>query len=303
MRLAEVPCGTVLATWTTSDPALTRVSAASMTAASPDEESVRAVTDELERTGKYTTLSHDTLARTAAWAVERHRKPKDATKAARRKLHQVCAAFATERSLADARRLVAALDDHVEPADLRRTCRAVMRHHTSTAEREPFVEEFYAAAFDGLGAASTVVDLAAGLNPFAIPWMPLGPGTPYEATDIDQRFSALATALAPRLDVELTAGERDLVADLAPISADVVLLLKTLPTLEQQQRGSAARLLERIGARRVVVSFAAASLTGRRKGMPGTYEEALDALLERSPWTRSARIEFPSETLYHLARR
>jgi 16S rRNA (guanine(1405)-N(7))-methyltransferase len=272
-----------------------------MPAREPDPELVAAVTEDLARTGKYTTLSHQTLARTAGWAARRHRSRRDATKAARRKLHQTYAAFVTDRALAEAARLTATLDG--AGADVTETCRAVLRCHASTAEREPYVADLYTAALQGMARPIRVCDLAAGLNPFAIPWMALPAGSAYHASDIDRRLAELTLALAPHLDVRLTADERDLIADPSPVRADVVLLLKALPTLEQQERGSGARLLAAIDAERIVVSFPAASLGGRRKGMPDAYEARLDALIGASPWLRSDRLEFPSETVYRLQRR
>lgn len=271
-----------------------------MPSARPDPAAVEALTHDLEKAGKYTTVAHDVLERTAIWALERYPGRKDAAKAARRKLHQVHAAFVTDRGMATAAGLVAELGDAADGEAVARVCRAVLRSHASTAEREPFVEDFYAAVFDGLDAPQRVVDLAAGLNPFTIPWMGLAAGVAYHASDIDHRFAALARDLAPHVDVALTASVSDLVGDPHPVTADVVLLFKTLPTLEQQARGAAARVLDAIDAHRVAVSFSACSLTGRRKGMPENYERMLDDVIGDSRWQRSERIAFPTETLYHL---
>lgn len=269
----------------------------------PDPEerasAARAVTASLLGSGKYVALSPDVLERTAAWAVERHPRRADAEKAARRKLHQIHAAFVTERQLKDADKLVSALDDGAPEHDVRQTCRAILRLHASTAEREPYVEGFYEAIFGDVAGAVRVVDLAAGLNPFAIPWMGLGAATAYEARDIDQRFATLTTRLAGHVAVDLVARTSDLVTSTEPVAADVVLLLKTLPTLEQQRRGAAREVLERIDAKLVAVSLPARSLGGRAKGMPESYERLLgEALPPR--WERSRRLAFPAETLYLL---
>jgi 16S rRNA (guanine(1405)-N(7))-methyltransferase len=269
----------------------------------PDPEerdsATRAVTASLLGASKYGALSPDVLERTAAWAVERHPRRGDAEKAARRKLHQIHAAFVTERQLKDAAKRLAALADGSSERDVEQTCRAILRSHASTAEREPYVESFYEAIFGDVARASRVVDLAAGLNPFAIPWMGLTAATAYEARDIDQRFATLATRLADHVEVDLVALTGDLITATEPVIADVVLLLKALPTLEQQRRGAAREVLERVDADLVAVSLPARSLGGRAKGMPESYERLLDeALPDR--WERSERLRFPTETLYLL---
>jgi 16S rRNA (guanine(1405)-N(7))-methyltransferase len=54
---------------------------------------------------------------------------------------------------------------------------------------------------------------------------------------------------------------------------DVVLLLKTLPCLEQQEKGASLRLLQSLRTRFVVVSFPRGSLGGRDKGMHENYSQ------------------------------
>ncbi len=269
----------------------------------PDPEeraaAARAVTASLLGSGKYGALSPDVLERTAAWAVQRHPRRADAEKAARRKLHQIHAAFVTERQLKEAAKRLAALDGGASEREIKQACRAILRLHASTAEREPYVESFYEAVFGDVARAGRVVDLAAGLGPFAIPWMGLPASTAYEARDIDRRFATLAARLADHVALDLVALTGDLVSSTEPVVADVVLLLKTLPTLEQQGRGTARAVLERIAAELVAVSLPVRSLGGRAKGMPESYERLLDEALPNR-WERSERLDFPTETLYLL---
>ena len=269
----------------------------------PDPEehaaAVRTLTASLLGSGKYGTLSPDVLERTAAWAAERHPRRGDAEKAARRKLHQIHAAFVTQRQLKDADKTLASLKGGASQESVEHVCRAILRSHASTAEREPYVERFFETIFRDMADPRRVVDLAAGLNPFAIPWMGLTGATAYEARDIDRRFAQLITGLADHVEVDLSALTGDLITDTEPVIADVVLLLKALPTLEQQRRGAAREVLERIDARLVAVSLPALSLGGRSKGMPENYERLLDEALP-GRWERSERFAFPTETLYLL---
>ena len=60
----------------------------------------------------------------------------------------------------------------------------IMRHHASTRERLPILDVFYPAIFAELGEVHSILDIACGLNPLAIPWMPLPQDATYHALDI-----------------------------------------------------------------------------------------------------------------------
>ena len=84
--------------------------------------------------------------------------------------------------------------------------------------------------------------------------------------------------------------------------ADVAFLLKMLPSLEQQEKGSSARLLGALRAPFVVVSFPTESLGGREKGMRVHYASFADNIAQEYGCL-AATIEHPSETFYVLERR
>jgi 16S rRNA (guanine(1405)-N(7))-methyltransferase len=153
------------------------------------------------------------------------------------------------------------------------------------------------------------LDLACGLNPFAIPWMGLAAGTTYLGVDIDERLAAALTRLNSSLPrgraregVSLTGLAHDLAGGPPPASGDLVLLLKAIPCLEQQEPGAGGRLLRSLDAPCVVASFPARSLGGRDRGMRQTYDRMLMAMVEGTG--RSVeRLDYPTETAYRLIRR
>jgi 16S rRNA (guanine(1405)-N(7))-methyltransferase len=63
-------------------------------------------------------------------------------------------------------------------------CERAMRSHASTRERLPDLDEFYAGVMQRTGALESVLDVACGLNPLALPWMGLPAGGRYLACDI-----------------------------------------------------------------------------------------------------------------------
>jgi 16S rRNA (guanine(1405)-N(7))-methyltransferase len=266
------------------------------------EASVAEIVGGLRDSRKYGQLSLPTLVRVARWALRRYRDPQKALKAAKRKLHQVYGAFLQPGAIAAAQRAARLLAaDSLPPEAERALCVEVLRQHASTAERLPFLERFYAEILADISPVRSVQDLACGLNPFGIPWMPLEPGGEYLAVDIDERLAAVFERLSDLWPVWLRGHSHDLLS--GPLNdpggpPDVVLLLKAIPCLEQQEAGAGWRLLESLDAPCVVVSFPSRSLGGREKGMRQSYDRLLR---DRMPAGRSLETRtFPTEVVYRL---
>ncbi|MGQ9731554.1 MAG: 16S rRNA methyltransferase [Candidatus Zipacnadales bacterium] len=248
---------------------------------------------------KYRYLCKETLERIASWAAARHARPKEALKAARRKLHQVYGAYITPidfRLLEELTHNLPAPDDAVA---FRQRCREVLALHTSTRERLERMDQLYEELFELIGVPGSVLDLACGLHPFALPWMPLPEGVRYVAYDIDQRIVSAVQALLVHLGRPGMAECRDILVSPPRTPAEIVLLLKTIPCLEQQLPGATLRLLRTLRAHQVVISFPTRSLGKREKGMRehyGALVRSLCAVLNSS----LRQLEYPSETLYVL---
>ncbi len=87
------------------------------------------------------------------------------------------------------------------------------------------------------------------------------------------------------------------VHDPPPQTADLALVLKTLPCLEAIDKNAPARLLDAIQAPLLLVSFPAQSLGGRRKGMVAHYEARFRELLDARGWP-AERFEFTTELAF-----
>ena len=83
--------------------------------------------------------------------------------------------------------------------------------------------------------------------------------------------------------------------------ADVASLLKAIPCLEQVDKNAGLRLLETINADHLVVSFPAASLGGRNKGMVMNYEAHFVELVTGKGWS-IARFVFPGELAFLISK-
>ncbi len=144
-----------------------------------------------------------------------------------------------------------------------------------------------------------VADLACGFNPLALPWMGLPAGASYYACDVFADQVAFLNRCWEPLGVEGRAELCDLAHAHACPAADVVLLLKTLPTLEQIDKQASRHLLNTLDAPVVIISYPVHSLGGRRKGMPDYYAAHFEALAADRAW-RVERLEFPTELVFRV---
>nr|AIA18839.1 Ribosomal RNA methyltransferase (FmrO) [uncultured bacterium] len=160
-----------------------------------------------------------------------------------------------------------------------------MRHHASTRERLPILESFYASTLASLGPVRSVLDLACGLNPLALPWMPLAPDARYYACDIYADMIAFLNSFFAQAGIRGQARVCDLVAGAPDEQVDLALVLKALPPLDQQAKHAGRDLLRALNARHILVSFPAHSLGGRGKGMAENYEQRFRALADAEGWS------------------
>ena len=246
----------------------------------------RSVLDGLAASPRYRHLAPGLLLRTANWALERHPRPSEALKAAKRKLHQAFGAYVSGRSLDSLGKHLDALEGG---AELETTCRHVLGLHRSTAERLDFMEEIYRSLWNACGTPRHVLDLAAGLNAFSLPFSDLDRSVAYTSLEIDRR---MVNATQRFLAITRRPGRSvlcDIMEEFPTDGADLALVFKTLPCLERQRAGAAADLVLRLSdIAHVALSYPVRSLTGRAKNMPETYRSHAEAMARAS----GRRLEF-----------
>jgi 16S rRNA (guanine(1405)-N(7))-methyltransferase len=230
------------------------------------------------------------------------RNLKEAVKATKNKLHQIGAVYFDarldyNRALTDLRAAAGSQDQQA----LLATCRRLLGLHASTRERLDILDEFFKATLAGLAPIRSVLDLGCGLNPLAIPWMPLPEGCSYFAYDIYADLMAFLQDCFSLFGVEGTAQVRDIVHTIPEQPVDVALLLKVLPCLEQIDKQAGRRLLESVQANHLLITFPARSLGGRNRNMPENYAARFEELLVDRPW-RVRRFEFTSELAFLVSK-
>jgi 16S rRNA (guanine(1405)-N(7))-methyltransferase len=259
-----------------------------------------AVFQKLKESKKYKYLCDDTLYRISGWAVERF-EPKKAVKAAKNKLHQVYGAYFEKMNIYKIQKRLNGLSKNSDTETLKATAKEILKYHTSTSERIPFMKQFYIDLFKRIGKPRRVLDFCCGLNPFAVQWMELEPEAEYTAFDIDTRLISVINTFFSYLNRPYRASCTDVLVSIPGIEADVVFLLKTLPCLEQQEKGVSEKIIKTLNlkSKYIVISFPSESLTGKDKGMETYYNQFILGILERLSLSMDYfKLEYSNEMFY-----
>ncbi len=223
---------------------------------------------------------------------------KEAIKATKNKLHQIGAAYLPTAMRYDqwTRELRAAAEAG-DPSARRAACARIMSHHASTRERLPVLDEFYATALREIAPVHSVIDIACGLNPLAIPWMPLAPDATYYAYDMYDDMMAFIAEFFRMIGRRGQALAGDVLSLPSFPEAELALFLKAIPCLEQMDKAAAHRLMDILPTRYILVSFPVSSIGGRDKHMRVNYEAHFAELVRSKPW-RVQRFAFSTELAF-----
>jgi len=258
---------------------------------------MQSVVEQVRSVRKYRNLSEDTIGRVVEWASERESGEKAIIKVAKRKLHQVYGVFLNQFNS----ELVKSLLDEMEKTSVidarKRLCRRILESHQSTSERMSIMEKAWEEVFGISGKPRSVLDIACGLNPFAIPFMGLPKKTKYIAYDIDVRIADYLNRFFAIMGIAGRAECRDILVRPYEKEVDVALLLKTIPSLEQQSIGSGREIIENLKAKCVVVSYPTASLSGIDRGMAENYHESMMRMISGLE-VEHELVEFSGEVFY-----
>jgi 16S rRNA (guanine(1405)-N(7))-methyltransferase len=235
---------------------------------------------------KYQSVCPDFIRRMGHKELAQRRSLKEAIKATKNKLHQVAGAYGNQKAryalwLEELRR--ASQTGNRE--DFLQACRRIMGYHASTRERLPILDHFYATTLAGLPPLRSVLDVACGLNPLAIPWMPLAENAEYYAYDVYRDLVDFLNQFMALVPVQGHVQAGDVTQGCPSHQVDLALLLKALPCLEQVDKAASLRLLEGLQADHLLVSFPVHSLGERDKGMVPHYEARFRELAAGQNWS------------------
>lgn len=246
---------------------------------------------------KYQYLSPELVYRIGRQEIIKRANIKEAIKATKNKLHQIGGAYLEKTP--DYTKWLSELQaiPTGNTQEIKATCRRILSWHASTRERLPILEDFYKELFAHLPPVKTILDIACGFNPLALPWMPLPPDAQYLAWDIYADMVAFVNDFFHLVGQAGKAEVHDVLALTSTPCVDLALVLKTIPCLEQVDKSAGNQLLTAIQARYLLVSFPVQSLGGRSKGMPEHYETSFARMISGQPWGVQ-RIKFASELVF-----
>ena len=192
-----------------------------------------------------------------------HRQPKEAVKVVKKKLHHIIAPYLGDPNYPAAAQALDVAFERGEPDGIRDACSAIMASHASTRERLPYLESFYHELFTVTGKPSSILDLACGLNPFALPWMALPVTTQYYAYDLHQPRIRLINQFFARMGMAPGGHAQDILVSPPDQSAEVAFFFKEAHRFDQRQRGCNRPFWQAIRARWLLVSLPTSSLSGK----------------------------------------
>jgi 16S rRNA (guanine(1405)-N(7))-methyltransferase len=267
-----------------------------------DPDSLQRLVKDVLSSRKYSQISPSFVLRLAQRELLHRRNYKEALKATKNKLHQVAGSYLEKQP--DYTHWIERLRTaHAssQPAALKDACRELMAQHASTRERLPLLDEFYQVVLEDLPPIHSVLDIACGLNPLALPWMGLSQGVTYIAVDIYQDMLDFLSKFIQLMGITAHTAVTDVLEFSFEQEVDLALVLKAIPCLEQLDRSAGKRLLQTIPARHLLISFPLYSLGGRSVGMPETYTSHMQQLLSGKPWS-VRRFEFSTELAFLISR-
>ncbi len=261
-----------------------------------NDKDIAEIVQKITSSKKYRTVYPKTVEHTVKRCLERYDK-KQVEKKARTILHQIWSAY--YKSKPDFDDIFNTFVKNISSgANVKEEIIEILSHQSSTRERLLILDDFYDKIFEITGYPDTITDHACGLNPLSVLWMGLPENTKYHAYDIEHSLiefiGLIINHLGLRNKMEACLG--DILVDEFDY-ADVVFMLKFLPVIERQEKGSSLEILRKQKCRFLVVSFPVKSLSGAEKGMIKFYSEWFSSLIKDENW-RYDKILFDNELVF-----
>lgn len=257
------------------------------------------VVAKVQEASKYRDVAVDLIRALAASESLKEKRVDDAVQRVKRKLHQVIGAYVD--SSPPYQRWMKSLKEATDAEARLAVCRKILSGHASTRERVPEMSAIYEAIFSGIAPLTRIADLACGLNPIARPFMGIPQDTHYFASDVHGGLVKFISWFMDDLHYPGEARVADLLTEPGPAGSDVILLLKTLPCLEQIDADAGRRLLASLDAPYIVVTYPTATLGGRNVGMTSFYRDRFHAIVPAGRFAVE-EIVFRSELVFRLRR-
>lgn len=255
---------------------------------------------QVQKGGKYRNIDKTVIENIAKSELKKGRSWKDTVKAVRNKLHQVGAAYQPQGI--DYDQLLSemkSISRDLYSSEAKRFCIQAMSMHASTRERLPILNQFYKETLATFNEIDSLLDVACGLNPLALAWLPITSSTKITVCDIYTDQMDFLNAFFDHFQLNGNAFCCDITQHLPQENYQLGLILKTIPCLEQLDKNIGKRIIHELNCENLLVSFPAQSLSGRNKGMREFYSVHFQSFLNESDW-KATTFSYPNEQLFLL---
>ncbi|MEW6179324.1 MAG: hypothetical protein AB1522_05290 [Chloroflexota bacterium] len=226
----------------------------------------------------------------------RHSNSSEAFKAVREKLHNIIAPYLGDPDYPAAQAMLQAAFASENANAVRQFCLSMLSSHASTRERIPLLEHFYKQLWEVTGMPATILDLACGMQPFALPWMELPPSTRYFAYDLHRPRVDLINLFFERSGFSGRAYHEDILVNPPQVEADAALFFKEAHRFEQRRRGACLPFFQALQVRWLLVSLPISSLRGTRN-LEDRQRHLMQSILEGQSW-QVVEIRFENELIF-----
>lgn len=256
---------------------------------------------EVQESGKYAQLDEGLVRQIALEELKNQKDRRSALKTTRTRLHRLAGAFLAPKI--DYAKWI----DNFRSLPLedleafKETSKRMQKLHASTQERLPYLDTFYQTCLAPIAPIASILDLACGLNPLALPWMPLKNNCNYYACDVVDPLIGFLNGYFPLSGQTGRAFSCNLLQSIPQQKVQVAFLLKLLPILDQVDPRTSSNLLNKVQADHLLISYPSKSLGGRSKGMKQTYSDHFDRITSGKKF-EIHKFDFPNEIVYLLSR-
>ena len=201
----------------------------------------------------------------------------------RKKMHHLVANYLGDVEYEQAEKWLDEAYSSQDEGLIKEACTKIMGFHASTRERLAHLENFYQILFAACGKPESILDLACGLNPFALPWMNLPQTMQYHSYDIHSPRIKLINRFF-QLEQRPVVGEvRDVLVNPPDIEAEMAFFFKEAHRMEQRRKGANRELWQALKVKTLIVSLPATSLSGQHD-LSRQMRQLVETTLSGLPW-------------------
>jgi len=220
---------------------------------------------------------------------------------ARKKIHNIVAAYLGDINYTQAKKNLIDAFQTTDDKQKKQVCREILSQHDTTKERLVYYQAFFEFIITICGYPRTVLDLACGLNPFALPFSGFPNTTRYYAYDIHKPRVDLINHFFSLCGMQSLAECRDVLVRPPKIRADAAFLFQEAHRMEKRRSGSSSELIYAINAKFIFISLPARSLRTRHD-LQMTMRRLMQEIISDKFMLINERV-FDNEILFCLVRK